>query len=161
MNSNEQLIEKFYSSFQQKNWKGMQACYGNEVVFIDPVFPHLKGNEAFAMWHMLVSASKDLTVSHEDIKAHDLAGSCHWEAHYSFSRTGRKVHNIIKAEFKFRNGKIVEHTDSFDVWRWSRMALGISGVVLGWSPFIQNKIRRTANTALRKFITEHPEYNIW
>ena len=158
MNSNEQLIEKFYTSFQQKNWKGMQECYANEVAFSDPVFQDLKGKEAFAMWHMLVIAGKDLSVSFKNIKADDLTGSCQWDAHYSFSRTGRKVHNIIRADFKFGNGKIVEHHDSFDLWRWSRLALGTSGILLGWSPIVQNKIRGNANSALRKFITEHAVY---
>ena len=158
MNSNEQLIEKFYASFQLKNWKGMQECYHDDVVFNDPVFQHLKGKETFAMWHMLTSASKDLVISYKDITANDQSGSCGWDAYYSFSRTGRKVHNIIQAKFKFSAGKIVEHFDSFDLWRWSRLALGISGVLLGWSPIIKNKVRRTANSSLQKFISEHPEY---
>ena len=159
MNSNELSIEKFYTSFQQKKWKGMQECYAHDIAFSDPVFQNLKGNEAFAMWHMLAIAGKDLSVSFKDIKANDLTGSCTWDAHYSFSRTGKKVHNIIRAEFKFSNGKIIEHHDSFDLWRWSRMALGTSGILLGWSPIVQNKIRGTANSALRKFIGEHREYS--
>jgi hypothetical protein len=158
MNTNEQLIEKFYTSFQQKNWKGMQECYHNEIVFNDAVFQNLKGKEVSAMWHMLITAGKDLTLSFKNIKANDLLGSCQWDAFYSFSRTGRKVHNIIQAEFKFKQGKIIEHTDSFDLWRWSRMALGASGVLLGWSPIVQNKIRGTAQSSLRKFTNEHPEY---
>ncbi len=158
MNSNEQLIEKFYQSFQQKNWKGMQECYHSEVVFNDPVFQNLKGKEAFAMWHMLISAGKDLTLSFKNINANDHSGSCRWEAHYSFSRTGRKVHNIIQAQFTFTDGKITAHTDSFDLWRWSRMALGAVGVLLGWSLIVQNKIRGTAKSSLQKFISEHPEY---
>ncbi len=158
MNSAEQLIEKFYISFEQKNWKGMQECYDDAVIFNDPVFQHLKGKEAFAMWHMLTTAGKDLSVSFKNIKANDASGSCDWDAHYSFSRTGRKVHNIIHAEFKFHNGKIIEHRDSFDLWRWSRMALGTSGLLLGWSPLVKNKIRATANSSLNKFTAEHAEY---
>ena len=158
MNSAELLIEKFYSSFQQKNWKGMQGCYTDKVTFSDPVFQHLKGKEAFAMWHMLTTAGKDLTVSFKNIKANETTGSCDCDAQYSFSRTGRKIHNIIHAEFKFQDGKIIEHHDSFDLWRWSRMALGTSGILLGWSPIVQNKIRTTANSSLKKFIAEHSEY---
>jgi len=158
MNSNEQLLEKFYTSFQQKNWKGMQECYHSEVVFSDPVFQNLKGKEAFAMWHMLINAGKDLTLAFKNIKANNLTGSCQWDAYYSFSRTGRKVHNIIQAQFTFTDGKITDHTDSFDLWRWSRMALGAPGILLGWSPVIQNKIRGTAKSSLQKFLIEHPEY---
>ena len=158
MNNSEKLIETFYSSFQLKNWKGMQSCYSENVKFGDPVFQSLNGKEAFAMWHMLVTTGKDLSVTVKDINASETEGSCNWDAHYSFSRTGRKVHNIIHAQFKFKDGKITDHKDSFDLWRWSRMALGTSGILLGWSPIVQGKIRATAASSLRKFMDEHPEY---
>ncbi len=40
-------------------------------------------------------------------------GSARWEAVYPFSETGRIVHNRIRAEFRFRDGKIIEHRDHF------------------------------------------------
>jgi ketosteroid isomerase-like protein len=157
--TNQQLITTFYTAFQNKDWKTMQSCYHNNVVFNDPVFQNLKGKEAFAMWHMLVEAGKDLRLEFNDVKANDTEGSSHWEAYYSFSRTGRKVHNIIDAKFKFKEGKIIEHTDSFDLWRWSRMALGIPGVLLGWSPIIRNKIRSMAQSNLKKFMNSQSAYS--
>ena len=36
---------------------------------------------------------------------------------------------------------IVEQTDTFDLWRWSRQALGLKGWLLGGTSFVQNKIR--------------------
>ena len=45
--------------------------------------------------------------------------------------TGRPVHNIIDAQFTFRDGLIVTHIDTFNLWRWSRMALGPKAVALG------------------------------
>src|SRR5437868_888017 len=81
---------------------------------------------------------------HSKVVADDSAGSAHWEARYTFSTTGRFVHNIIDAKFTFRDGKIASHTDSFDFWRWSRQALGGAGLVLGWSPMLRNKVRATA-----------------
>ena len=130
----------------------MQSCYHDDVVFSDPVFQNLKGNEARAMWHMLVSAGKDLKLDFSKVKANNQSGSCHWEAHYSFSRTGRKVHNIIDATFEFKDGKIIRHTDVFDLWRWSGMALGPVGTLLGWSPIIKNKVRGLAQQNLKKFM---------
>jgi len=153
-----EIIEKFYASFQKKDWSGMQACYHDEVVFNDPVFRNLKGKKAKAMWHMLVAAGKNLTITYKNITANEQNGSCHWEAVYDFSRTGRKVHNIIEGNFIFKDGKIIEHTDIFNLWRWSRMALGTPGLLLGWSPFVRSKIRFTAEISLAKFIKEHPEY---
>jgi ketosteroid isomerase-like protein len=156
--NNPQLITNFYTAFQNKDWKAMQACYHNDVIFSDPVFQNLKGKEAFAMWHMLVEAGKDLRLEFKDAKANDQEGSCHWEAYYSFSRTGRKVHNIIDAKFKFKDGKIIEHIDKFDLWRWSRMALGTSGILLGWTSIVQKKIRSLAQSNLQKFIMAQPIY---
>jgi ketosteroid isomerase-like protein len=153
-----QLIESFYQAFQRKDWKGMQDCYHPEIQFSDPVFPNLKGEEAKAMWHMLALAGKDLSLEFRNARADGNNGSCDWDARYSFSRTGRKVHNVIHANFEFKNGKIIRHQDTFDFWRWTRMALGTTGTLLGWSPVIQNKIRATASGNLQKFIRENPQY---
>lgn len=151
----EELIAKFYTAFQNKDWKTMQSCYHDDILFSDPVFQNLKGNEAKAMWHMLVSAGKDLKLEFSNIKANDQIGSCHWEAYYTFSRTGRKVHNIIDATLEFKDGKIIRHTDVFDLWRWSGMALGLSGTLLGWSPIVRNKVRGIAQANLKKFMKEN------
>lgn len=130
----------------------MQLCYHDDVVFSDPVFKYLQAEEAKAMWHMLVTAGKDLEIKFSKVKANDRKGSCHWEAFYTFSRTGRKVHNIIDAKFEFKDGKIYAHLDSFNLWRWSSMALGIGGVLLGWSPFIKGRVRSLARHNLKKFM---------
>jgi len=158
MNPNENLIKNFYTAFRNKDWKGMQACYHPDIVFNDPVFQNLKGKEAKAMWHMLASSAKDLVIQFDSIKADEQKGSCHWEAFYPFSRTGRKVHNIIDAKFEFKDGIIINHTDTFSFWRWSRMALGTPGVLLGWSSLIHNKVQQTARVNLDKFIAANPEY---
>ncbi len=129
----------------------MQSLYHSQASFSDPVFQGLKGKEIQVMWEMLITASKDLKVSFSDIKADGRRGTCRWEAWYTFSRTGRRVHNIINAAFEFQDGKIVDHQDTFDFWRWSRQALGIPGILLGWTPFILEKVRKTARQALKKF----------
>ncbi|MBL8954530.1 MAG: hypothetical protein JNK82_27370, partial [Myxococcaceae bacterium] len=41
-----------------------------------------------------------------------------------------------------------EHTDSFDFGAWSRQALGPSGLLLGWSPLVKNKVRAQAAKGL-------------
>ena len=69
----------------------------------------------------------------------------------TFSGTGRAVHNEIDARFRFEDGLIAEHTDSFDLWRWARQALGPVGVLLGWSPPVQAKIRSQARASLEEF----------
>jgi ketosteroid isomerase-like protein len=160
MNQNEKLIEKFYASFQARDPQGMIECYHPEIEFQDEVFT-LKGKAAGAMWHMLIEPEKkdkDTALTYSGIQADEKTGKAHWEATYTFSATGRKVHNILDAEFQFRDGKIIRHRDRFDFWRWSRQALGPAGLLLGWSPFIRNKVRATANERLTQFIQKHPQY---
>ena len=130
----------------------MQSCYHEEARFSDPVFRDLNVQQVRAMWEMLITSSTDLKVQYSNIAACDSIGSCHWQAWYTFTLTGRKVHNIVDAKFEFKDGKIYRHIDRFDFWRWSKMALGPSGLLLGWTPIVLNKVRKTAKGRLEKFM---------
>lgn len=152
MHPNEDLILKFYTAFQDRDFVTMQNSYHSDAKFSDPVFPGLSSKEVKAMWQMLITSAKALRIDFQNISANDTQGRCQWQAWYPFSKTGRKVHNVITATFEFKDGKIVRHHDDFDFWRWSRMALGIPGVLLGWSPIIRNKVQQTAAKQLAKFI---------
>lgn len=148
MHPNAELIERFYTSFQRRDAEGMVACYDPAIVFSDPVFQTLGGGRAGAMWRMLVGRSKDIEISFRDIQADDERGAAHWEATYTYSATGRKVHNVIDASFRFQDGRILAHQDTFDIWKWAGQALGPSGALLGWTPFMQSTIRRRAAQSL-------------
>ena len=154
MNANEAVIRRFYSAFQQRDAAGMVACYAPDVQFSDPVFTDLRGSAAGAMWRMLCARGKDLKIEFRDVRADGTTGSAHWEAWYTFSTTGRKVHNIIEATFEFRDGKITRHTDRFDLHRWSGLALGLPGKLLGWTPLLQNKIRAMAKKGLDDYLAK-------
>ena len=155
MNSNEQLIHDFYSAFQQLDWQGMQHSYATNIHFSDPVFNDLKGEDVIAMWHMLCNRAKDFELKFSHIQADENRGSARWEATYTFSQTGRKVKNVIFAEFQFVNGKIIRHSDHFSFWHWSRMALGPVGIALGWSNFFKNKVQQQGLNGLKLFILRH------
>jgi hypothetical protein len=49
-------------------------------------------------------------------------------------------------------GQILEHHDHFSLWRWSGMALGPLGLALGWTPLVQNRVRKQAREGLQAFI---------
>ena len=142
--SNKQLIEHFYAAFANTDAKEMAGCYHEDIHFSDPIFPDLKGKSAGNMWTMLCERSADVEVESSQISASGDSGKAHWDATYTFSATGREVQNKIDAEFEFRDGLIIRHRDSFDLWKWTRMALGPIGVVLGWSPIVKNKVRAQA-----------------
>lgn len=149
--SNEALINSFYKAFAERDGEAMAACYHPDATFDDPVFPGLGHREVTGMWRMLCDRATDLDVTWSDVAADDSSGTAHWEADYTFS-TGRKVHNVIDANFEFRDGMIVRHRDDFDFYRWSRMALGPLGVALGWTPLVRNKVRGQARAQLDRFL---------
>jgi ketosteroid isomerase-like protein len=154
MHPNATLIQQFYTAFQAKNYGVMQDAYHTGAVFSDPVFQGLSSKEVKCMWQMLITSAKDMEITCSDISADETTGRCVWQAWYTFTTTGRKVHNIIHASFAFREGKIYRHNDHFNFWRWSGMALGTPGLLLGWSPLIRNKVRKTARRRLEKFMHE-------
>lgn len=153
MTNNEQLINNFYSSFQKLDHKGMNACYSEDIVFSDPVFGLLRGQEARSMWEMLCTNAKNFTLTYGNIQhLDDEYSTCDWVATYTFSKTGKKVVNRIKANMRFANGKIIEHSDAFSLHKWASQALGFSGWLLGWNSFFQNKIKNGAKKNLLKFM---------
>ncbi|AIO28533.1 nuclear transport factor 2 family protein [Burkholderia cepacia] len=143
-----ELIQRFYTAFQQRDIDAMLACYADDVVFSDPAFGELRGDLARDMWRMLVARAQDFSLTFSDVAADQQAGRAEWIAHYRFITTGRMVVNRIDARFRFRDGRIVEHRDSFDLWRWARQALGLKGALLGWTPFVQRAIRAQARKNL-------------
>jgi len=142
----------------------MAACYHPDATFRDPVF-ELRGADIGRMWTMLCSRATDLRVEYANIEAPDVAPSanaaasnppdasaaCDWQAWYTFTATGRPVHNVVHAAFRLRDGLIVDHVDTFDFWRWSRQALGPAGLLLGWSPLLRAKVRKQAAESLARF----------
>lgn len=149
--TNVELIRRFFTSFQARDPAGMAACYTDDVAFTDPAFGTLFGDEARAMWQMLCERGKDLTIEFRDVAAGEQDGSAHWEARYTFSGTGRPVHNVIDARFWFRDGLISRHDDRFNFHRWSRQALGTMGLLLGWTPIVRRGVRRKARAQLDAF----------
>lgn len=155
MHPNAALIERFYAAFAARDAAGMRACYHPDVVFTDPAFGELRGAQAGAMWSMLTGRAADLEVTWGDVHADDATGRAHWEARYTFTQTGRRVHNRIDAAFAFRDGLIARHTDRFDFWRWARQALGPAGLLLGWTPLLRDRVRATARRGLDKYLAAH------
>ena len=150
----QQTIERFYKAFAELDAKTMVECYAPDANFEDEVFALRGRTHIGGMWTMLCQAIKKQGRGDWKLEASQITErSAHWEPHYRFSSTGRLVHNIIDAEFEFDSqGLIKRHRDRFDFWRWSRQALGPTGLLLGWSGFLRNKVRRAANRGLAKHL---------
>lgn len=153
---NRALIERFYAAFDRGDGHAMATCYAPDARFSDPAFGELRGEQVGGMWRMLTSRATDLDVDLAEHDADETTGSARWIARYTFARTGRPVTNDIRASFRFANGLISEHDDSFSFHAWSRQALGPPGLLLGWTPLVRNKVREQARAELEKFLADRP-----
>lgn len=148
-----ETITQFYTAFAHGDSAGMQACYHPNIVFQDPVFGTLRGDEARGMWEMLLSRkSAELHVDFTNVAAEGETGSADWTARYRYGKDRRPVENRVHADFRFRDGLICEHTDTFSFSHWARQALGPVGLLLGWTPLLQKKVRATARQQLSDYL---------
>jgi ketosteroid isomerase-like protein len=155
MNSSnhQKLITEFYQAFSRLDAEAMASCYHKAVVFQDPAFGTVNGATAGNMWRMLCQSQKgkDFVVEFSNVEATEQSGSAHWEAKYTFSKTGRKVHNKINAHFEFSDGKIIKHVDHFDLRNWAKQAMGFKGALLGGTAFFKKKLQAQTYGMLAKF----------
>lgn len=155
MKTNITLIENFYNAFANGDSATMNKCYHQDIKFQDPAFGQLSGNKACKMWEMLLSNENAAPViTYSDVAATEQSGSAEWKAEYFFGPDKRKVINQVKTSFTFQDGLIHRHTDSFSMWKWSKQALGTSGLLLGWTPIIRNKVQQTTNKKLNDYISK-------
>ena len=160
MHKNLQTLHRLYAAFSKLDAQTMTSCYADNATFDDPAFS-LKGKEQIGgMWDMLCSATKEhgmaqWKLEYSDLHADPQLGSAHWEAHYLFSATNNLVHNIIDGTFTFTSaGLIATHKDNFNFWRWSRQALGVPGLLLGWTPVLKKLVQKQAAAGLKKFMAK-------
>jgi ketosteroid isomerase-like protein len=139
---NAKTIESFYTAFAALDADGMNRCYDESVVrFSDPVFTDLRGAEVTGMWRMLCARATNFDLTFDDVDADDESGRAHWVARYTFAKTKRPVVNDIRATFVFDEGRIVQHRDVFDLWKWAGQAL-------------QHSIRKEARKNLERFLAK-------
>jgi hypothetical protein len=150
MHPNAELLTRFYEAFNRLDPGPMRAAYAPGATFSDEAFVGLQGDEVGDMWAMLCARARGFRLEFRGVEADDRKGQAHWEAWYLFGG-GRPVHNVIDASFTFQDGLILTHVDRFDFWRWSRQALGLPGVLLGWS----GGLRRTVQQRSRRLLAEY------
>lgn len=155
MNNHEQIISRFYAAFQKLDYQTMNDCYSEDIIFSDPAFGVLNGDEVRAMWEMLCRNASNFSLTYSNIQMLDEEyATCDWIASYTFSKTGRKVINKIKAYMKFYDGKIIEHSDAFRLSTWIGQALGWKGVLFGWTGYMKKAVQKNARKNLESFMAK-------
>lgn len=149
--SSHSVVEHYWESLAAKDADEMAACYAPDATFEDEVFA-LRGPECGMMWRMLFQGAADLRVKTHPLVVGDGVAHGVWEAWYTFSATGRRVHNKIHSRFVVRDGKIVDQRDAFPFAKWSRQALGAKGWLLGWTPLVRRAVRKQARRRLERWM---------
>ncbi|NND07810.1 MAG: nuclear transport factor 2 family protein [Saprospiraceae bacterium] len=144
-------ISSFYLAFQQLDPESMISQYDSKVVFSDPAFGTLNGDDVKDMWRMLCHRSRDLEITFSNVELTGDRGSARWQARYTFGPTGRKVRNDIVASFHLKEGKIITHHDEFDLRRWARQAMGWKGYLIGGTSFFRKRLHRQTGKLLSNF----------
>ena len=150
MTDNDTLIRDLYDAMNRHDGEAMANLYEPDGRFSDPAFGELTGEEAGDMWRMLTGRAEDLRVELAEHETQGDTGSARWIARYTFTRTGRPVVNEVRAAFRFHDGRIAEHDDSFSFWGWARQALGPAGLILGL-PGMSGIVQRRARQDLDEF----------
>ncbi len=157
-----QRVQQFYSAFAALDGAAMQACYAHNARFEDPVFSLNGRDEIGAMWRMLCTNASnhrgDWQLTFSDVRAPSQRSYdkhepilAQWQARYRFGN-GRIVHNHISARFHFdEDDQFAHHQDQFGLWQWSRQALGVPGLLLGWSPMFKLRLRQQAAQTLKRY----------
>jgi hypothetical protein len=145
------VAEQFFEAFLVRDHYTMGLLYAENATFSDPVFPLLNARGARMMWAMLLTRAEDLGIEVNVLEDSPTRARVEWTARYTFGATGRRVINRIQTEMAISNGRIVRQVDQFSLWRWARQALGAQGLILGWTPMVQNRIRKQAARSLGEF----------
>jgi ketosteroid isomerase-like protein len=148
------LLATLYTALDAKDHAAMAACYHPDAEFRDIAFTLRGRTQIHAMWHLI--AETDLRATFTVRSADDETGTVDLVDDYTFRDTGRRVRNVIRSEFRFRDGLIVAHRDACSAARWGVQALGPVKGVLAW--LVPATRRAKAMAKLRRFIASHPEY---
>jgi len=148
MHANSKLLEKLYTCLGQKDPDGMAECYHSDAEFQDIGFTLDSKKKIHAMWRLICAT--DLRSSFTIVAADSETGTADLIDDYTFPDTGRRVHNVIRSEFRFRDGLIIRHHDSCNALRWGIQALGPVMGVLSW--LFPAKRRTKAMAKLEEFI---------
>lgn len=151
------VIHKLYQAFQHHDGEAMASVYHPDATFEDPAFGTLKGKEIGAMWKFLLELSqRQIAIRYSQVDVHNGIGTAHWDADYRFSLTGFYIDNHIDSRFSFKDGLIYSQQDHFDFHRWSALAIGLPGQLLGGTPFLKAYFQSQVRQRLADWMKTHP-----
>jgi hypothetical protein len=151
---NGDVLTRLFTALERHDHQSMAACYDEDATFSDIAFDLNQRKRIHAMWHMICEG--DIRTQFEIVDVNERSAVVKVTDDYTFRATGRKVHNVIRSDFRFHKGSIVHQHDDCDARKWAAMAVGgVGGFLAGRLPFVR---RKKARKTLEAFIARHPEY---
>lgn len=152
MHDHAATIRTLYTALDQHHPEAMADCYHHNATFHDIAFTLRGQSQIRGMWRMI--AATDLRATFKVIYADEETAVAELVDVYTFSETRNRVRNEIRSEFRFREGKIIEHRDLCSALSWGLQAFGFP---VGLFPGVLAPLRRKlAMKKLAAFTAAHP-----
>ncbi|MFA5899664.1 MAG: nuclear transport factor 2 family protein [Hyphomicrobium sp.] len=140
------VTEGLFLALRRRDATGVAACYDQDAVFSSPIIGDVRGADVEALWRAIFAATCDSTLSFTIVDLGLTSARVEGIAKYSLLASGRSVTSRFNSALHIRDLRVMQHDDNFDAWAWASMALGPTGLLLGWSKAWRR--RMVANTRL-------------
>jgi len=150
--TNIEIIELFFAAFGNLDHQGMNAQYSDDILYSDPLFGMLEGQQVRDKWIMVCKGIRELrlTIVKTAEIDHEYA-TCQWKASWFPADSKRQIFLEGKSFMRFAEGRIIEHSDGFSLTKWIAQAYGIRGQLFGWLHFMKRKVQRQHRERLERF----------
>lgn len=148
------IPEKLYRALNDRDYKAMWKLYSPKATYSDPAYGQLRGAEIKAMWHQLCSRNTDLEAEVLEVdNIDDRTISYTWKAYYTHAMYNGEIENVIEGEIMLdEKGHIISQHETYSLWKWFSMALGIAGKLLGWRRSMKDNLQRSVRKSLNDFM---------
>jgi ketosteroid isomerase-like protein len=138
------VAREFYDAFCVGEIATLERLYAPDVTFHDEIFTFANRADTIGMWRVLLTQGGRF--SYELLGVEGEVATVRWLADYRLF--GRPIHNVITARLTIRDGRIVDHLDSFSWAKWSRQAFPL-GPIPTWGP-IERAIKHVMRATLAR-----------
>lgn len=150
--TNIEIIDLFFTAFGNLNDRDLNALYSDTIIYSDPLFGLLQGQQVKDKWEMVCKNMTEfrLTVIKKEEIDHEYA-TCEWKAEYISVDSGGPIVFSSKSFMRFAEGKIIEHSEGFSLTKWVAQVYGIKGRFFGWLNFMKRKAQAECQERLEQY----------
>ena len=142
------LIIRFMEAFALRDFSAMNEMYSQDVQFFDPLFGYISEGAVVDMWQFRFALCELFELTFDNCNDEgDGYFTCVYRVKWKRGKSDNQIIDMkMKAYFRVRENRIIEHSDGFSVHEWCSKHFGWTGKLLGWNRFyqqsIKNKIRK-------------------